>query len=288
MAATPKIHAISNKQTIRQNHEQEFNSIVLHMEKHNQEILENLKRFEDRIEPPLDNCVSMQLQLNRLKSLMETIFSANYQGTTQSQLMNNNGTSGGSSSLNEPSLIESTPVLRHNKKSELYLPLTRNFSPIMMRNNVLVSSSSKIGIKTNGTIRHSMRSKEVMTNTNPATVVDDIDAASGLPSLTDLSVRDLSSLLIKTGKPSDAPSWDLGVANITEKLAVAAEVEKEVDSMEEIESVMLRLESVFQSFHRREDFVDLGKRCDVRNLILDIGHQMKGFAYNFHLDHVAY
>ena len=78
-------------------------------------------------QPPLDSCVLMQQQLNRLKALMETIFSGNGSygihagGEGVAAVSRPNATAAaaaavrrnsilGMSSLNDPSVIESTPV----------------------------------------------------------------------------------------------------------------------------------------------------------------------------------
>ncbi len=61
-------------------HRKELHSIVLHMETHNNEMLENLRnrqqqqRLEALDRDPWDSCVSMQVQLNRLKALMDNVF----------------------------------------------------------------------------------------------------------------------------------------------------------------------------------------------------------------------
>jgi hypothetical protein len=75
--------------------------------------------------------------------------------------------------------------------------------------------------------------------------------------MTEMSFGDLSSLLVKTGRVVDPDPVELDQLNLTEHLASAANAPpssnfsrgSEEDIMEELENLMLKLDSVFQAFH---------------------------------------
>lgn len=164
-------------------HQQMLNSIVLHMERHNNQMLENLKKQmenESQVEnkQPLDSCVSMQIQLNRLKSLMDSIFTG---------------------SAAEMSVVESTPFVKPPGGARISGMLNKEFSPIVRGN--LRQSPSKSRIMTNGTIQRSLRrSRTDVNQSSRSNFSQNLELSrSILPSLTELSMADISSMLIKTG-----------------------------------------------------------------------------------------
>ena len=85
-------------------HQRMFQSIVVNLEEQNKEMLSRLRGMHSHDGGGGGGGEGMQMQLNRLKSLVETIFSGGPFPGTEPR--------GGSVSLSEPSMVESTPLPR--------------------------------------------------------------------------------------------------------------------------------------------------------------------------------
>ena len=86
-------------------HQRMFHSIVINLEEQNKEMMSKLRGMQSQDTTAAGE--GMQMQLNRLKSLMETIFSGKEgRGGGEPRA--------GSVSLSEPSMVESTPLPRQD------------------------------------------------------------------------------------------------------------------------------------------------------------------------------
>ena len=161
--------------------------------------------------------------------------------------------------LYDPSLIESTPMPRqqHNLKNKLSRV---NLSPIvkqLMIPEAEIEPSSSL----------------------PKSIAEEVE--SEYPSLSVVSVGDLTSLLSKTGK-CELPN-DL---NITEALS-GNYPENNEDIMNELESLMTRLDNVFNSFHdssylttNSSSRLHKGLNLEIGQLVSEIGDQLYAFTHN--------
>ena len=94
-------------------HQRMFHSIVINLEEQNKEMMSRLRQGTPHSGHDTTAAAAgegMQMQLNRLKSLMETIFSGKdgKGGGGGGELR------AGSVSLSEPSMVESTPLPRQD------------------------------------------------------------------------------------------------------------------------------------------------------------------------------
>ena len=96
-------------------HQRMFHSIVINLEEQNKEMMSRLRQGTSHSSHDTTAAAAgegMQMQLNRLKSLMETIFSG------KDGKGGGGGGGGelraGSVSLSEPSMVESTPLPRQD------------------------------------------------------------------------------------------------------------------------------------------------------------------------------
>ena len=96
-------------------HQRMFHSIVINLEEQNKEMMSRLRQGTPHSSHDTTAAAAgegMQMQLNRLKSLMETIFSG------KDGKGGGGGGGGelraGSVSLSEPSMVESTPLPRQD------------------------------------------------------------------------------------------------------------------------------------------------------------------------------
>lgn len=252
-------------------HQKMFNSIVLHMEEHNNAILEKCKGSQQSprtlSKAPLDNCVSMQVQLNRLKSLMDSIFGS----------VPTHSTYGKPSlilpSLGDPSLIESTPVMKTGRRSDLF-NVERNFSPIILGTHLPGIENYASGVARS-------------LNVNPSEYNESSHVlSSGMPSLSEVSMGDLSSYLVKTGKVPMEPN-ELERLNITDALQDQDEHTLRSDTtMEEMEGLMLKLDHVFHSFTVDPHLQNRNcKDHGIKNIVSEIGDMVHSFTYAFRQDH---
>ena len=93
----------SARQIVMSQHQRMFQSIVINLEEQNKEMMSRLKGMHSHDAAAGEG---MQMQLNRLKSLVETIFSGGpFPGAEPRG-------GGGPMSLSEPSMVESTPLPR--------------------------------------------------------------------------------------------------------------------------------------------------------------------------------
>ncbi len=146
------------------------------------------------------------------------------------------------SSLNDPSVIESTPMVKKTRSSAAFLPVEKNFSPIVYfsnrqqqhkaNGNHRSSPKGSNGIMTNGTIRRSLN----MSSSKNKSV-----GQSTTMLLSDLSMGDLSSLLVKTGVPMEVNGGEHAVDDlaVTRRLG-ANSTSDDDDGMEEMEALMLK------------------------------------------------
>lgn len=274
-----------NGQIVISQQQEMFNSIVLHMENHNKQMMQKLKKMESEevTSVEVDDCVKLQIQLNKLKSLMDNIFGGPGHVIAQKQQ------AAIQNSLSDPShdMIESTPVVKQGRRSGVLLPpVDKNLSPItaVVHNrstNSLRRKNSMIGIKTNGTIHYSKYGRD--------TGLDDTDG-SILPSLTELSMADLSSLLYKTGNGDEMKEMT-NQYNVTNYLQVdkTKNEDEEMEAMEDLELLMLKLDNVFQAFHdpkkSRLHHVQNNKDIQIGTIVGEIGDQIHAFEHQFRLDH---
>ena len=88
-------------------HQRMFQSIVINLEEQNKEMMSRLKGMQHSGNHDTNAAAGegMQMQLNRLKSLMETIFSG--------KAVKGGEPRTGPDSLSEPSMVESTPLPRY-------------------------------------------------------------------------------------------------------------------------------------------------------------------------------
>ena len=88
-------------------HQRMFHSIVINLEEQNKEMMSRLRQGTSHSSHDTTAAAAgegMQMQLNRLKSLMETVFSGKDGKEPRA----------GAVSLSEPSMIESTPLPRQD------------------------------------------------------------------------------------------------------------------------------------------------------------------------------
>ena len=139
----------------------------------------------------------------------------------------------------------------------------------------------------------------------------DVGSSSVSYDLTDLTLNDLSSLLVKTGKMDERSlRRDGQTFNVSERLTSGAASRTNNDdsaAMEDLEMLMIRLDNVFQSFHDPAKLRPANHRSSGSNLlsiggggssssrppfdprlaalVSEAGDQAHAFAYQFKLDH---
>ena len=278
-------------------HQKMFDSIVLHMEEHNNGIFEKLRTERKDGKEDDEDCVAMQIQLNRLKTLMDQIFCANPVAPSSSSNANSNSLKTldrQSLSLNDPSVIISTPMVRNGCRRSL-IPIESHFSPIARKQRTGEQPLPSAAMASSGQDNR----PHLPPSNLPSLTVEQLqqslalgegEEGSGLPSLTDMSMADLTSLLMKTGKllPPESDIAALDHLNITEQLVGNPESKgQDEDTMEALETLMLKLDRVFKGFHdpgllrTTFDQDPLG----IGNIVGDIGDQIHGFSYQFRQDH---
>ncbi len=271
-------------QIVMSQHQKMFQSIVLNLEEQNNEMLSKLRRMQQQ---PDDagadladgaNCEGMQMQLNRLKALMETVFSS-----SASTKMNFQGVA--SVSLTDPSVIESTPLPPKSGKVKKRAHFREgNFSPIVKSTAAL----PRAGNPPPPTEDMSPAPEDQHQQTSAAAA-----AAAEAPTLTEMSFGDISSLLVKTGRvPADPDPVEVEQANLTEQLTQSSAnmSARDDETMEELESLMLQLEHVFQAFHEPKLVhsvrpANRERQQDLGNIMSEVGDLLDSFANEFTQHH---
>ena len=212
-------------------------------------------------------------------------------------------------SLNDPSVIVSTPVPKNRcRRSSIFNGNNHQFSPIVLGSAVPNANSPKtpkemtkaqaLDFTDVNLLRESGNGGKNGTHRSEM-------ASNVLPSLSELSMGDLTSLLVKTGKVMPDPH-DLERLNITEQLhrGQSAEVTDMVvdeDVMEEMELLMVRLDRVFGSF-KDDQGAEGGPNLRpstsssallrpprdtqaVGGIVSELADQIHTFTYQFRLDH---
>ena len=304
--------------------QKELDSIIVHLEEQNAEMRNKLKHLEDKkknsnsnnvtFSQPLDSCHAIQEQLDKLKQLMDNSFKVqqldNVSDEKKSQVANKAKNQLNQlrksiylemHSINEPGqqmMIESTPVVKQNennvnintavattstKKQLTLMALDKNFSPIIFRQPAAPKTDILVPSMDLSTVVDELLEDKV--DNNEVNGNDEIQ--DELPSLSAVSMGDLTSLLAKTGhvmhmqQQSANGNADL---NITESLELANENGTEnfgEDIMEEMENLMIKLENVFQSFRDPALVTKTQKSSSTANLrrsgssVLSIGGAQK-------------
>ena len=277
---------------------QKFNSILQVIEKENTAVLERLTSLQasrnkierdevqikkssqpmesnptESLTQPIDSCVAMQAQLNRLKLLMEGLFGCpdlengcetplrskkqiiDQRQTILMELQN---------SLNEPSLIESTPLvtqtqLKNNKNVTQFqlkklsrLALDSNFSPIQalaFNNPKSMLQENKRIIAVNTPVFDESVIVDTLLNEEEEDLPPLIEAGSP-SSISKINMSDITSFMAKTGFHHDYA----GDLNITKQLMTPEEEEElfenfgNGDLMEEMEKIMVKMDEVMATF----------------------------------------
>ena len=285
----------------RNNPEAEFNAIMQHLEMNSAQMIDRLKMLEKlqqkpeladpsgitniSLNQPLRNCQSIQNQLDKLKELMESVFTlanehrqpnaANTAGQADDRRNNQitkirNSVVLEMNSFNEPTfMIESTPVVsgqnnnnnnNNNNKTGLKnkkmsrLAMDNNFSPIVFHIPRTPPPKPKFDSEPKvPPIVH-----DVSAAVDSMLVIDsgddDVDSDTHKSfgdqvTLSNVSLADLTSLLAKTGFHGQT-KLDL---NVTEALSGygfdhQGASRTGADMMDDLEGLLQKLEDVFQSF----------------------------------------
>ena len=282
-SSNQKLASVDNEEKLK------FNSILQVIEKENTAVLERLTSLQasrnkiereaenqeilkktqvetnptESLTQPIDSCVAMQAQLNRLKLLMEGLFGCpdpleNGSETplrSKKQIIDQrqNILMELQNSLNEPSLIESTPLvtqtqLKNNKNVTQFqlkklsrLALDSNFSPIAFR----VQENKRLAAAVNTPVFDESVIVDTLLNEDSEELPP--MEVSGSPTLTKINMSDISSFMAKTGFHYNE-SMDM---NITKQLLTPEEEEalqSNGDLMEETEKIMIKLDEVMEMF----------------------------------------
>ena len=319
----------------RKNPEAEFNAIMQHLEMNNAQMIDKLKMLEkmqqkpDFADPsgvtnislnqPLRNCQSIQNQLDKLKDLMESVFSmatdnrpsnaANSAGQGNDRRNNQitkirNSVVLEMNSLNDPSfVIESTPVvggtnnnLNNNKtglknKKMSRLAMDNNFSPIVFHIPRTPPPKPKFDSESkNPPIIHDVSA--AVDNILGADSGDDDQDDEGLKSfddhvtLSNVSLADLTSLLAKTGFHGQT-KLDLNVTEALMGLGLDQTSSRPgADIMDDLEGLLQKLEDVFQSFHdaslaKKSTLAFNNDAVIIGQIVSEIGDQLDAFAHHY-------
>jgi len=330
-AVTPKMRQVKG----RGEQAKLFNSIVLHLEEQNHQMMSKLQGTNEE-----RSCAVMQQHLEKLRSLIDKVFTETDQPLPVEQPW---------TTLNMPSLIESTPLphqtmqqmtqSKTNNRQPLKqqkilsrINLDKHFSPVVFKTPAAPKTVTSQGIKTvtsqgiNETMEMEdqddlFKSDSILVDTllnggggSCDDVIDDEDddvtsddqVDGGESNAGGLSLRDLTSLLVKTGfqfKFDESCSNevtevlnDLGVSSSSSADLVSGDLDaadlgrSEDDLADEIESLMLRLESVFKSYHDKtivsvhqkqtqKEFDDvIGGTGELQQIVAEIADQVQAFS----------
>ncbi len=103
--------------------------------------------------------------------------------------------------------------------------------------------------------------------------------------LSNVSLADLTSLLAKTGFHGQT-KLDLNVTDVLQQKVCQTEHGSGLDVMEDLESLLQRLEDVFQSFHdpslaKKNTFAYNNDAVIIGQIVSEIGDQLEAFAHHY-------
>jgi len=295
-----------------------FNSILVHLEEQNHQMMSKLQGTNEET-----NCAVMQQHLDKLKTLVDRVFVAGAcQGTGAGPSVGDDvivvDDQASAITLNGPSLVESTPLhAAGNQITRPELPvlkqqkllsriqLNKNFSPVVLKPQQQQQQQQE-HISASGSFRHPPRRGDegqlddlfrsdsiivdTLLNDNNEESFSATEALDGGDPASSLSLQDLTSLLVKTGF-----NFQFEDTNQVSQMLEPSEGENQgfetgenrEDIAEEIETLMLRLETVFKSYHDKTIVNNHQKQTmrefdggswELQQIVAEIADQIQAFS----------
>ena len=252
-----------------------FNSIVLHLEEQNQKMMTKLQGTNEE-----RSCAVMQQHLAKLRQLIDNVFVAAAAEDHETSAL----------TLNGPSLIESTPLpqppaLKPLKQQKLLsrIHLDKHFSPVVFK----VPKDVPAPRRQQDEVDEMFRSDSIIVDT----LLDQHSDGDNDEDPSELSLQDLTSLLVKTGFKFEDTNEVSNRLLVTSGEDEASAMQADEENLaEEIESLMLRLESVFKSYHdktvvsvhQKQTQKEFGNSGELQHVVAEISDQVHAFNAALH------